>query len=85
MIALLGTGGIVAVVVVILVCLIWLLCLSIFGIFFSNESNSRTMSSVISQINNEIYQKAEKEQLMTPNSEIVMDNTVTNWKEVIAV
>ena len=43
------------------------------------------MSSVISQINNEIYQKAEKEQLMTPNSEIVMDNTVTNWKEVIAV
>lgn len=85
LIALLGTGGIIAVVVVILVCLIGLLCSSIFGIFFSNESNSRTMSSVISQINNEIYQKAEKEQLMTPNSEIVMDNTVTNWKEVIAV
>lgn len=85
LIALLGTGGIIAVVVVILVCLIGLLCSSIFGIFFSNESNSRTISSVISQINNEIYQKAEKEQLMTPNSEIVMDNTVTNWKEVIAV
>lgn len=85
LIALLGTGGIIAVVVVILVCLIGLLCSSIFGIFFSNESNSRTMSSVISQINNEIYQKAEKEQLMTTNSEIVMDNTVTNWKEVIAV
>lgn len=85
LVALLGTGGVVALIVVILICLIGLLSSSIFGIFFSNESNSRTMSSVISQINNEIYQKAEKEQFMTPNSEIVMDNTVTNWKEVIAV
>ena len=85
LVALLGTGGVIAIIVVILICLIGLLCSSMFGIFFSNESNSRTMSSVISQINNEIYEKAEKEQLMTPNSEIVVDNTVTNWKEVIAV
>lgn len=83
--ALLGTGGVIALIVVILICLIGLLCSSFFGIFFSNESNSRTMSSVISQINNEIYQKAERDQLLTPNSEIVIDNTVTNWKEVIAV
>lgn len=82
---LLGTGGVIALIVVILICLIGLLCSSIFGIFFSNESNSRTMSSVISQINNEIYEKAEREQLMTPNNEIVIDNTVTNWKEIIAV
>lgn len=85
LVVLLGTGGVIAIIVVILICLIGLLCSSMFGIFFSNESNSRTMSSVISQINNEIYEKAEKEQLMTPNSEIVVDNTVTNWKEVIAV
>lgn len=85
LVALLGTGGVIAIIVVILICLIGLLCSSMFGIFFSNESNSRTMSSVISQINNEIYEKAEKEQLMNPNSEIVVDNTVTNWKEVIAV
>lgn len=85
LVALIGTGGVIAIIVVILICLIGLLCSSMFGIFFSNESNSRTMSSVISQINNEIYEKAEKEQLMTPNSEIVVDNTVTNWKEVIAV
>lgn len=85
LIALLGTGGVIAVIVVILICLIGLLCSSIFGIFFSNESDSRTMNSVITQINNEIYQKAEREQFMTPNSEIVVDNTVTNWKEVIAV
>lgn len=85
LVALLGTGGVVALIVVILICLIGLLSSSIFGIFFSNESSSRTMGSVISQINNEIYQKAKKEQFMTPNSEIVMDDTVTNWKEVIAV
>ncbi len=85
LIALLGIGGVVALIVVILICLIGLLSSSMFGIFFSNESNSITMSSVISQINNEIYQKAEREQLMIPNSEIVIDNTVTNWKEVIAV
>lgn len=84
LIALLGTGGVIALVVVILICLIGLLCSSIFGIFFSNN-NSRTMNSVITQINNEIYQKAEKEQMLTPNSEIVIDNTVTNWREVIAV
>lgn len=85
LVALLGTGGVIALIVVILICLIGLLCSSFFGIFFSNESNGRTMSSVISQINNEIYQKAEREQLLTPNSEIVVDSTVTNWKEVIAV
>ena len=84
LIALLGTGGVIALIVVILICLIGLLCSSIFGIFFSNN-NSRTMNSVITQINNEIYQKAEKEQMLTPNSEIVIDNTVTNWREVIAV
>lgn len=85
LLAILGTGGVITLVVVILICLIGMLCTSIFGIFFSNESNSRTMSSVISQINNEIYEKAEKEQLLIPNSEIVIDNTVTNWKEIIAV
>ena len=85
LIAILGTGGVIALLVVILICLIGMLCTSIFGIFFSNESNSRTMSSVISQINNEIYEKAEREQVLIPNSEIVVDNTVTNWKEIIAV
>ena len=60
LLAILGTGGVITLVVVILICLIGMLCTSIFGIFFSNESNSRTMSSVISQINNEIYEKAEK-------------------------
>lgn len=85
LIAILGTGGVIALLVVILICLIGMLCTSMFGIFFSNESNSRTMSSVISQINNEIYEKAEREQVLIPNSEIVVDNTVTNWKEIIAV
>ena len=83
--ALLVAGGTVATFVVVIICLVALLISSIFGIFFANEGKSRTMTSVISQINTEVYNKAESQKFLSKADDIIVQSTHSNWKEVIAV
>jgi len=83
--AILAAGGTVATIVVIIICLVALLLSSIFGIFFANEGESRTMTSVISQINTEVYTKAENQKFLAKADDIIVQSTHSNWKEVIAV
>lgn len=83
--AILAAGGTVATIVVIIICLVALLLSSVFGIFFANEGESRTMTSVISQINTEVYTKAENQKFLSKADDIIVQSTHSNWKEVIAV
>ena len=78
-------GGTTAFIIILLICIIGLLLTSVFGIFLANESKSRTMTSVISQINTEVYKKAENQKLFTNADDIIVQSTYSNWKEVIAV
>ena len=52
-------GGWIAIIIIIVICLIGIMCTSIFGIFFSNEKDvgTKTMSSVIKEINEEYINK----------------------------
>lgn len=83
--AILAAGGTVATIVIIIICLVALLLSSVFGIFFANEGESRTMTSVISQINTEVYTKAENQKFLAKADDIIVQSTHSNWKEVIAV
>lgn len=83
--AILAAGGTVATIVIIIICLVALLLSSVFGIFFANEGESRTMTSVISQINTEVYTKAENQKFLSKADDIIVQSTHSNWKEVIAV
>lgn len=83
--AILAAGGTVATIVIIIICLVALLLSSVFGIFFANEGESRTMTSVISQINTEVYTKAENQKFLAKADDIIIQSTHSNWKEVIAV
>lgn len=85
LIGILASGGAVVLIVVVLICLIGMLLGSVFGIFFSNDSDSRTMTSVISEINQEVYRRAETEKLFAKADEIVFESTYSNWKDIIAV
>lgn len=78
-------GGTTAFIIILLICIIGLLLTSVFGIFFANESKSRTMTSVISQINTEVYKKAENQKFFTNADDIIVQSTYSNWKEVIAI
>ena len=59
LISLIIAGGWVALVVILIICIVGLLLSSIFGIFFSNESDVRTMTSVISEVNMDLNNKIE--------------------------
>ena len=88
LIAAIAAGGWVAVVVIILICLIGLLCSSIFGIFFSSEktsSNSVTMSSVISECNQEFADKLQSIQDQNPHDDYVLDGSMASWKDMLLV
>lgn len=88
LIAAIAAGGWVAVVVIILICLIGLLCSSIFGIFFSSEktsSNSVTMSSVISECNQEFADKLQSIQEQNPHDDYLLDGSMASWKDMLLV
>ena len=78
-------GGWIAVIIIIVICLVALLLGSVFGIFFANEGESRTMTSVISEVNQEVYRKIENEQFLNKTDQVVIDSSYSNWKEIIAV
>ena len=78
-------GGWIAVVVIVIICLVGLILSSTFGIFFSNEAGSRTMTSVISEINQEVYNTAEHQRFFYDVDDVEINISSNNWKEVIAV
>ena len=85
LIGLIASLGSVAVIIIIVICLVALLLGSVFGIFFTNEGESRTMTSVISEVNQEVYRKIENEQFLNKADDVVIDSSYSNWKEIIAV
>lgn len=85
LIGLIASLGSVAVIIIIVICLVALLLGSVFGIFFANEGESRTMTSVISEVNQEVYRKIENEQFLNKADDVVIDSSYSNWKEIIAV
>ena len=72
-------------IVIVIICIIGLICTSTFGIFFANETNNRSMSSVISEINNDINTKVELIKNATIYDDISIDTTYSNFKDVIAI
>ena len=85
LVALLGTVGTVVVVIIIIICLVALLLGSVFGIFFSNEGNSVTMSSVISEVNQEVYDKIDLNKRLMKYDDYVMDSSYSNLKEILSI
>lgn len=59
LIGLIIAGGRVALVVILIICMVGLLLSYILGIFFSNESDVRTMTSVITEVNMNLNNKIE--------------------------
>lgn len=72
-------------IVIVIICIIVLICKFTFGIFFANETNNRSMSSVISEINNDINTKIELIKNATIYDDISIDTTYSNFKDVIAI
>ena len=58
---------------------------SSFGIFFSNEGSSASMSSVISNINLDVYNKIENNKRLYSYDDYVINSSYSNIKEVIAI
>lgn len=87
LISLLLAGGWIAVLIIVIICLIGLICSSVFGIFFSNEkgANSRTMSSVVSEINTEFANKISEIQTNTEHEDYEINSNRAEWKDIIAV
>lgn len=83
---LLLTGGWIVVLIIIVICMIAMLISSVFGIFFSNESNpTRTMSRVISEVNQETYTRLDNTKQLYKYNDYVIESSYSNWKEVIAI
>ena len=80
-------GGWVAVIIIIVICLIALVCSSIFGIFFSSEDGvgTKTMSSVISEINIEFTNKITDIQKENEHDEYEIKSNRAEWKDILCV
>lgn len=85
LVAAIAAGGTTAVIIILIICIVGLMLTSIFSIFFANEGGSRTMTSVVSQINSEVYKKAEDQKFFSHADDIIVQSTYSNWKEIIAV
>lgn len=84
------TGGLwIFVIIIIIICMIGLLVASIFGIFFSSESISnaqtKTMSSVVSELNKEFITKIVQIQKDNPYKDYDINSNRANWKDILAV
>lgn len=88
LIAFLLAGGWIVVLIVTFICMIGLMVNSIFGIFFSNEDiggNTKSMASVISELNQEFMGKITQIQNDNPYEEYDIEGSRANWKDVLAV
>lgn len=77
--------GWVSIFIIIILCFIGLFAASSFSIFFSNETGSKTISSVIRDVNNDVYSKIEGIKNSNEYDDINIESTYSNWNEVIAV
>lgn len=83
-------GGWIALVIIIIICMIGLICSSIFGIFFSNEkksnnTNDRTMSSVVTEINTDFANKITEIQNNNAHDDYEIKSDRAEWRDVISV
>lgn len=85
LIAAIAAGCWIAIMVIIIICLIGLICASIFGVFFSNETDSKSMTTVIGETNSEVYNKIEDIKVKNKYDEVDIESTYSNWNEVIAI
>ncbi len=87
LVSLLIAGGWVAIMIIIVICLIGLLCGSIFGIFFSSQKNgnSKPMSSVVSELNQDVAKKISQIQKDNTYDDYVIESDRAEWKEILAV
>lgn len=75
-------------IIIIVICLIGLLLSSVFGIFFGGEStgkNAITISSVISECNNEFYSRLQDIQNQNPHDDYVLDGNMASWKDILLI
>lgn len=80
--------GWIAVVIIVVICFIGLLCSSSFGIFLlseNNNKNSMTMKQVVSECNQDFYNKLQEIQNTNPHDDYVLDGNMTNWKDILIV
>ena len=80
-----AAGGWIAVLIIIIICIVALICASAFGIFASNETSSKTISNVISDINNDLYTRIEDIKSKNNYDELELETISINWKEVLAI
>lgn len=86
LIAAIAAGGWVAIVIILVICLIAFLCSSIYGVFFSNENEEGTsMSSVISELNDEFMKKITDIQNGTEHDEYEINSNKAQWKDILAI
>lgn len=80
-------GGWLALVIIVIICVIGLICSSVFGIFFSNEknSNNRTMSSVVTEINTEFTNKIAEIQRNNLHDDYEIKSDRAKWKDIISI
>lgn len=88
LISAIAAGGWIAVVIIVVICFIGLLCSSTFGIFLSSENNNKnsmTMKQVVSECNQDFYNKLQEIQNANPHDDYVLDGNMTDWKDVLIV
>ena len=81
-------GGWIVALIVIVICMIGMLVSSIFGIFFSGENigdGSKSMTSVISELNQGFIGKITQIQTENPSEEFDINGSRASWKDVLAV
>ena len=79
-------GGWIVVVITIVICVIALLLNSVFGIFLSSENTGdKTMSSVISELDNELAEKITAIQNDNPHDDYVLNLNRTDWKYILSI
>lgn len=79
-------GGWILVVIIIVICLIAFLLNSVFGIFLSSENTGgKTMSSVITELDNELAERITTIQNENPHDDYVLNLNRVDWKYVLAI
>ena len=87
LVAIIAAGGWVSVLIIVIVVIIALVCTSVFGIFLSNEKEvgSKTMSSVVTEINTEYMNKITKIQKDNPHDEYEINTNRASWKDILSI
>lgn len=79
-------GSWIVVVIIIVICLIAFLLNSVFGIFLSSENTGdKTMSGVITELNNELAERITTIQNENPHDDYVLNLNRADWKYILSV